>query len=313
MYPILFTLPGGLPIWSYGVMLGLSCVAGGHLAVYLCQRSGISRWDALRMVIFVIVVGLVGGRIHDLIVNQAPLEEWFKLQHAGRTAYGAFLSGIAAAVIGAQIFKTSFWRFGDAAAPTMALGLGLTRIGCFLYGCDYGFESEAYGVCFPRGSPAWVDQHDAGKILFTAEASLPVFPTQIPSSVVGFTIFAILMAAWFKRPRREGSVLLLFLLTYGLGRAGLEVFRADAGRGSLMGLSTSTTIGLTTAALAAVFLFVPPLANLRGDAGEVLDVPDDEPPVSEQAKPRGKPPAKKKKRAPAGDAADPSGDPSDKA
>ena len=276
MHPILFHLPGGHPIWSYGVMLGLSCVLGGHLAVYLCERSGISRTQAWKMTIFVIVVGLVGGRVHDLIINRQPLEEWLKFEHAGRTAYGAFISGIAAAIAGGYLFKMSFWRFGDAAAPTMALGLGLTRIGCFLYGCDYGFQSDAWGMCFPRGSPAWIDQEAAGKIAFTAEQSLPVFPTQLPSSLVGFTIFTILMLAWFRRPRREGSVLLLFLLTYGIGRAGLEALRADEGRGSLLGLSTSTTIGLTTAALAAVFLFVPQLAKLRGDAGPVLDVPDDD-------------------------------------
>jgi phosphatidylglycerol:prolipoprotein diacylglycerol transferase len=291
MWPILFELPGGRPIFSYGVMLGLSCVLGAHLAVYLSQRSGIERKRAWWFAVFVILVGLVGGRVHDLIVNDAPLSEWLKFQHSGRTAYGAFLSAIAGAVLGAKLFKVSFWRFADAAAPTMALGLGLTRIGCFMYGCDYGFQSEAWGVCFPRGSPAWTDQHDAGQIDFLAEQSLPVFPTQLPSSVVGFTIFAILMVAWFRRPRREGSILLLFLLTYGLGRAGLEVFRADAGRGQLMGLSTSTTIGLTTAVGAAAFLLVPALARLRGDAGPVLDLPDEDEPAAKP--PAGDPPKRK--------------------
>ena len=41
MYPVLFTLPGGKDVFSYGVMLGLSCVIGAHLAVYLSRRSAI--------------------------------------------------------------------------------------------------------------------------------------------------------------------------------------------------------------------------------------------------------------------------------
>jgi len=279
MVPVLVELPGGLKIYSYGVMLGLSCVLGAHIAVYLAERSRIERSRAWWFAVIVIAVGIVGGRIHDLIVNSAALEEWVAVQHAGRTAYGAFLAASVAGVVAARALSVPFWRIADAVAPTMAIGLGLTRIGCFLYGCDYGVRSDgALGVSFPRGSPAWTDQRDAGLLEFSDPASLPVLPVQLLASALGLAIGGFLVWLWFRRPRREGTVLLAFFLAYGLVRAGLEQIRGDLGRGELLGLSTSTTIGLATATLAAAALFVPTLASLRPEAGEVVPAgapPDD--------------------------------------
>lgn len=276
MWPVLVQI-GELRLWTYGVCLGLSCVMGGHIAVYLAARSGIPERKAWAFAITVIAVGILGGRLHDVAINAPDLATFFreivKLEHSGRTAYGAFLAGTLAALVAGPLLKVGFWRFADAAAPTMALGLGLTRIGCFGYGCDYGARSDGWwGVRFPRGSPAWGDQVDAKLIPPGAAESLPVLPLQLAESAVGFAIGGLCVWAWFRRPRREGSILLLFFFTYGLCRALLEVWRADSGRGTLLGLSTSTTIGLVSAATAAL-LASPALARLRPMAGPVLPPP----------------------------------------
>lgn len=292
MVPVLFHLPGGIPIYSYGVALGLSCVLGAHLAVYLATRNGIEEKRAWWFAITVIVVGIVGGRVHDVAVNATSLSEFLakltEVQHAGRTAYGAFLSASIAGVLAARVYRLPFWRIADAVAPTMALGLGLTRVGCFLWGCDYGVHTEAWGVRFPAGSPAWQDQIDAGQLTTAASTSLPVFPIQLVESAAGFAIGVGLLWLWFRRPRREGTVLLGFFASYGLVRALLEVWRADEGRGELAGMSTSMAIGLFTAGPALLLIFAPPLARLRGDAGEVLPapVPDDE--ANDSKKPKKK-------------------------
>lgn len=277
MRPILFHLPGDIPVFGYGVMLGLSCVLGAHLAVYWGERTAIPARRSWWFVVGVIVLGILGGRLHELwVLDKLTFDELFQLQHSGRTAYGGFLGATAAGIVLAPLLRIPFWRMADAVAPTLALGLGLTRIGCFLYGCDYGFQSDTFGVCFPKGplasgSPPWRDQVDAGLIPATATESLPVFPAQLAESAVGFALFALLVWLWARRPRREGTVLLWFFFGYGLARAALEQFvRADSGRGELLGLSTSATIGLTTAAASALLLFVPPLAGLRAEAAPLL-------------------------------------------
>lgn len=268
---------GPLPLHGYGIMLGLSCVFGAHLASYLSVRSGISSKKAWKIILTVIVAGIVGGRVHELVVTGQPLSKLLELQHSGRTAYGAFLIATFFGVLACKGLRVPFWRFADAAAPTMALGLGITRVGCFLAGCDYGLRSDRFGVTFPAGSPAWADQLRAGELATDAARSLPVLPTQLLSSVVGLVIFALCMKLWFRRPRREGDVTLFFFGAYGLARAALELLRGDRGRGELGGMSTSTTIGLVSFAVVLVFVLVPKLRNLRAEAQPVLDyVPDDD-------------------------------------
>lgn len=270
MHPILFTLPGGFPVHSYGVMLGLGCVLGAHVAVYLAERSKIDGERAWWFCLTVIAVAMVGGRVHDLWVRGKLLSsELFAIQHAGRTAYGGYIGGTLAGIAASRWLRVPFWRMADAVAPTLVLGLGLTRIGCFLYGCDYGLRTDAWGVSFPPGSPAWEDQRQAGLIDLNAPGSLPVLPVQLVASAIGFLLFAFLVWVWFRRPRREGTVFLWFVISYGLARAGLEQIRDDAGRGVLLGLSTSTTIGLVTA-VASGLLLSPALAWLRPLAGPIV-------------------------------------------
>lgn len=261
---------GSLTFYGYGIMLGLSCVLGAHVAIYLAARSGITAKRAWKIVLTVILAGLVGGRVHELIVTGQPLSKLFELQHSGRTAYGAFLIATGAGFLACKLLKVPFWRFGDAAAPTMALGLGITRIGCFLAGCDYGLVSRDYGIAFPQNSPAWRDQIASGDLAADAARSLPVLPTQLLSSLAGFLIFALCIKLWFRRPRREGDVTLFFFGAYGLARAGLEQLRGDAGRGELLALSTSATIGLLSAGVAVAALAIPKLRALRAPAGPVL-------------------------------------------
>ena len=298
MQPILFTIPIlNLPVWSYGVMLGLSCVVGAHMAVYLAERIGIKSSKAWWFCLTVILVGIAGARLHELAVTGglgAIISEGTKLQHSGRTAYGGYLSAFFAGILIARYLEIPFWRMADAVAPAMALGLGLTRIGCFLYGCDYGLVSEDYGVSFPNNSPAWTDQHyvmkgaDGAPLVGFQDASLRVLPSQLYASAAGLILFALLIKLWFRRPRRDGTIVLSFFLVYGIVRAILEQLRSDLGRGELMGLSTSTTIGLTTSLIGAVLIFVPVLARMRGDAPPVLPPPDPEAEDDDDGKQKGK-------------------------
>lgn len=277
MFPVIGHL-GPLTIYTYGLLLGISCAVGAHLAVYLAARANVPERRAWWFALAAVVTGIVGGRVHDVAVNAQSLSQFFDqllvLEHAGRTAYGAFVSATIGALVVGRLLKVSVWRFGDAVAPATMFGLGLTRIGCFAFGCDYGCRTDAWGVCFPKESPAWWDQVKAGQLSETARESLPVLPIQLVESLAGFVIGAILLRAWFVRPRRVGTNFLLFFVLYGLVRALLEQWRADSGRGELLGLSTSTVIGLVTAGGGLALMFVPPLANLRPLEGPVLPPPE---------------------------------------
>ncbi|MBI3722652.1 prolipoprotein diacylglyceryl transferase [bacterium] len=278
MHPVLFTIPFiDVAVYSYGLMLGIACVGGVHLGAHLAERRGLDANRCFWFFSLLILAGLVGSRVHELLANDAYsgkfFSSFFEIRKGGLTAYGGFLGAAVAWILLAKPMRMPFWLMGDCAAPTLGLGLGLARIGCFLYGCDYGLRTDgAWGVRFPKGSPAWQDQIADGLLKPDAETALPVFPAQLVSSVKGWILFVLcLWLLQVRRPKRQGTVILSFFLGYGILRALVEQVRGDHGRGLLLGVSQSTAIGLLTAAVALVFLFVPPLAALRPLAAPIKE------------------------------------------
>ena len=133
--------------------------------------------------------------------------------------------------------KAPFWRMADAAAPAIALGQSIGRLGCFAAGCDYGSATALpWGVTFTSeyahqmvGTPLGVSLH----------------PYQLYESGITFLLFLFLYQAFQKR-RFVGQVFCLYLLGYGIVRFFLEFFRGDPDRGFVFGglLSTSQFISL---------------------------------------------------------------------
>jgi prolipoprotein diacylglyceryltransferase len=74
---------------------------------------------------------------------------------------------------------------------------------------------------------------------------------------------AIFALYFLRRPARKGDVMLRYLLVYGIFRAFVEQLRGDFERGTLLGLSTSTTIGIIMVLFSVSFLYLPPLVALR--------------------------------------------------
>jgi prolipoprotein diacylglyceryl transferase len=282
-----------VPLHSYGVMLGLSLVAGWNVTLPLAVRLGFAREKAADCYVVTAAAAIVGSRVLYVLTNFAEftdpatgslsLPAMVSLRTGGLVAYGGFLGGLVGSWWYLRRQGLSLKRWADAAVPSLALGLAITRIGCFLYGCDFGTVLP-HGApsllvragTFPRwddgrGSPAWA-QHtldgfrvDAARCVQQfngdfrdglchlsahAHASAPVHPTQLYESLFSWALLGVLAWTW-KRRRFDGQVLLVATIGYGVGRTLIEFIRDDRSRGGLAGLSTSQWIGLATAALAA--------------------------------------------------------------
>ena len=110
--------------------------------------------------------------------------------------------------------RLPLWSYLDVIIPSVPLGEGITRIGCFLSGCCHGLVCTApWGVRFPDGSPA--------ALLFPGAA---VHPTQLYASLLGFGSFAFLI--WLARRRPPpGVVFFTTLILVGGYRIVLDFFR----------------------------------------------------------------------------------------
>jgi phosphatidylglycerol:prolipoprotein diacylglycerol transferase len=117
----------------------------------------------------------------------------------------------------------------DLFVTVIPLAHAFGRVGCFFFGCCYGRESAcACAVAFPRHSPAWNAQVEAGRILSSAQASLPVLPTQLFEAAAVLCLFAVLMFVFLRNwKRRPGFTTGCYFVGYACIRFSIEFLRDD--------------------------------------------------------------------------------------
>lgn len=180
---------------------------------------------------------IVARGVHLMLNRHGYNWELLRVWEGGLAFYGGVIVASVAGYIAARRAGLPFLRVADLVMPEVALGYGITRLGCFLNGCCFGTVAQElpWAVRFPRlfdeeshliGSPAYLDHFQRGLVTEVAEHSLPVHPTQLYSLAWGLVLFGILSVLWYRR-RREGEVFAWFGILYAIERFLLEFLRAD--------------------------------------------------------------------------------------
>ena len=236
IHPILFRV-GSFEITSFGVMVALGALVGVWLLRREARRTGLP--DA---VVDVGIAGVIGGLVGAKLLwtaEHAGEEPLFQLltSRGGMSWFGGFAGGLAAGL-------AFMWRAGlrplpvlAAAAPALAVGHAIGRVGCFLVGDDYGRPSTLpWAVAFPRGLPP---------------TDVPVHPTQIYEAIplVGL---AILLTRLRAAGAPDRQVFGLYLLLAGLLRFAIEFVRVN--ERVLLGLSVAHLAALAAVLAGAALL-----------------------------------------------------------
>ena len=247
-----------LPIYSYGVMLGLSLVVGWYPTLGLANRDGLPNETMANCYVFTAIAAVVGSRILYVLTNLSEFEDAshnfdlssiFALRRGGLVAYGGFIGGLLGSWAFLNRHKIRLLAWADVAVPSLASGLFITRIGCYLFGCDFGrrLSPTAPGWLqklgtFPHwaagtldggeGSPAYVRHLEEfrgtpmGAELVRNNHSFPVHPTQIYESLVGLSLLGLLL--WQRKHLKfRGQVFFLFVYAYGFARFLIEMLRDE--------------------------------------------------------------------------------------
>lgn len=163
---------------------------------------------------FYLILGLIAGARLGYVVFynlghyvQNPLEI-FVLWHGGMSFHGGLIGAVMAGYWVIRKRGLPFRQVADLIVPTCPPGLMFGRIGNFINGELFGKPTDVpWAMVFPHGGP------------------VPRHPSQLYEALLeGALLFLIL---WFykDRKKRDGDVLALFLILYGIFRIICEVFR----------------------------------------------------------------------------------------
>jgi phosphatidylglycerol:prolipoprotein diacylglycerol transferase len=266
LHPILIDF-GFFQLPTYGVLMVTALLTAIYTIVRQGRREGLDSGRLLDFSTWLIVVALVGAKVLMVITD------WqFYWDHpselvsrstllAGGVFYGGFIAAVFFAVWYTRLYRLPMWKVFDVYAPSIALGLGIGRIGCFSAGCDYGKPTtSALGVVFTNPLAHEV----AGTPL-----GIPLHPTQLYESLACFLIFAILI--WKYRTKQyDGQIFILYITLYALARFGIEFLRGDEDRGFVFNhlLSTSQFIALLALVTAAGLYWYLHRPRAEGESGE---------------------------------------------
>ena len=242
MYPDLFGIEG----FSMTLMIILGAILAGIVVfIYLKHfKVKVNYLDLAIMIIFTVLIGIIFAILFEN--GYELIQAWAKGEKPhwtwAMTFYGGLIGGVGAFLLMYNLYyvkhNESIIKDILKIAPcAIALGHGIGRIGCFLSGCCYGIETDAwFGIQFPG-----MDHK--------------VIPTQLFEMIFLLVLALILGIMAFKQITHWQMVIYMF--SYGIFRFIIEFFRGDE-RGQLeVGLSPSQYIAIimVVGAVGLIFLY----------------------------------------------------------
>jgi len=259
MKPILLEL-GPLRIHAYGLALAVSFLVGSWLVTRRGGRLGYPEDELMRLFWWILVSALIGSRLYYALQHPQDFEDnWLavlQVWRGGLTQYGGLIGAL---IVGGLFMRSRRWSFrqvSDLIAPALALGEGITRIGCYYNGCCFGRPSTVpWAVRFPPESHA-----------YPVVGSVSVHPSQLYLSLANLVLFMFLLPL-SDRLARAGRLFALYLAASSVARFLVDFtrFYEESDRIAIAGLrlAHSQWVSIVLIGLAALFWFGAPRARGR--------------------------------------------------
>jgi phosphatidylglycerol---prolipoprotein diacylglyceryl transferase len=235
---LLFVSPGPniyqngiLTLRWYGLLIASAVLIGVNLSMYLAKKRQMDGELIGDLSIWLVLAAIPSARLYYVLFkwdyySQHP-QEIIAIWQGGIAIYGAIMGGILAALVFAKIKQVKFWDLADVVAPSLVLGQAIGRWGNF-------FNSEAFGAPIePNADLPW-------KLYIPSNHRPPEYldkeyfhPTFLYESLWNLGIFGLLILLFnrsltARQPLKRGSLFMIYLITYGLGRFWIEGLRTDS-------------------------------------------------------------------------------------
>jgi phosphatidylglycerol:prolipoprotein diacylglycerol transferase len=245
MRPVLFEL-GPFEVHSWGVVAAMAFAAAWLVLRRELERLHARGEAAVALVLAAAVGGIVGARVYWFVEHLGDASLVDSFSGAGFTWYGGLLGGATAVLLVARRRRIALDVLLGAAAPALALGYAVGRIGCQLAGdATYGVASDL----------PWAMSYPDGEV----PTSERVHPTPVYETFAGLLIFAVL---WRLRGRIAPLRLFaVYLVLAGAERLLVELIRRN--EEVLLGLTQPQLFALAMLTAGAVVLMLPARLGAR--------------------------------------------------
>ena len=211
MYPVLFRI-GDFEITSFGVLVGIAALVGIWMFTRELARSGLPS-EAADAAVAGVIGGLIGAKLLWTVEfsGDAPVAALL-FSRGGLSWFGGLIGGVGTGLWMLRRRCIPIVRVLAAAAPALAAGHAIGRIGCFMVGDDYGRPSDLpWAVAFPDGRPP---------------TSVPVHPTQLYEAAA-LAIIAWVLVRWRRDSVADRVVLGRYFVLAGSTRFAIEFVRIN--------------------------------------------------------------------------------------
>jgi phosphatidylglycerol---prolipoprotein diacylglyceryl transferase len=222
--PILISF-GPFHIFWYGMFIVLGILAALAVALKLSGYYHISKEDIIDIAFYLILGGVVGARIYDVLLNfsyYVPRPgEILKVWNGGLAIHGAIIAGVFVMLGYARLKKINFWLLAALTVPGLALAQAIGRWGNY-------FNQELYGqpTDLPWGIP--ISPLLRQPEFFSYQYFHPTFLYESLGSLVIFTILIYLHYLVIKKQRLNfEQITFAYLIMYSLLRFAMETLRVD--------------------------------------------------------------------------------------
>jgi phosphatidylglycerol---prolipoprotein diacylglyceryl transferase len=247
MHPKLFEI-GPIPVYSYGLMLGIAFLLGSSLFSKELKRNKIDENAGVMITFLAIIGGIIGGKIFYILeewnfgFSDRALNSFFKtdvlFSPSGLTFYGGLILSMVLVIIYCRKKNLSIMLILDALSPGAIIGYGIARIGCHLSG------DGCYGVNVNGTFWEFLGCNYSNGIVPTKAGEL-VLPTPLIELGAAVIIFFFLWS-YRKHTKYYGQLFYYYLILSGLERLLIEFVR----------LNPKVVFGLSQAQLISILMII---------------------------------------------------------
>ncbi len=248
--PVLVSI-GPIALRWYGLMIGIGIAVGMWIDAREADRNGVGSETVYRLATWLIVFGIVGGRLYYVVQNdfgyflthpQDILATW----EGGMAFYGTIFASIIVIGVFSYRHMLSPWRLTDTLALGLPLGQAFGRVGNMVNGDIVGYPTSSWFAFVYTNPHSFIDP---------ALLGTPVVPASVIEFFASLAIFGVL---WYLRTRLKipGLLSVAYVVLYCLSQFIVFFWRANSV--TLLGLKQAqlTSIVVALACIPVVIYLV---------------------------------------------------------